>query len=129
MIPLVENYTKLLNKIIMVKSVIGEGMLRYKNSSVQEIQGAELFVLNNNQTGQIIVKSTAQIIESCFNNNNNIGYSILYNGKYGDPLEDIGYLMSDFPNSNKRIVDIIMKLYNIKVTSKLNINFNNFAKL
>ena len=129
MIPLVENYTKLLNKIIMVKSVIGEGMLRYKNSSVQEIQGAELFVLNNNQTGQIIVKSTAQIIESCINNNNNIGYSILYNGKYGDPLEDIGYLMSDFPNSNKRIVDIIMKLYNIKVTSKLNINFNNFAKL
>ena len=125
---LIKEYSALLNKIILIKSIIGEGMLRANGKRLKTINGAHLFVLNNNQTGQIVVKSTGQLVDYCLKNNNGI-YSVLYNSSYDDPLQELQYIKQDFKTPNDRIADIIMKLYNIKVTVKLNINFNKFAEL
>lgn len=125
---LIKEYSILLNKIILIKSIIGEGMLRADKKGLKTINGAHLFVLNNNQTGQIVVKSTGQLVDYCINKNKKM-YSVLYNSAYDDPLQELQYIKQDFKTPNDRIADIIMKLYNIKVTVKLNINFNDFANL
>lgn len=123
---LIKGYSALLNKIILIKSIIGEGMLRANGKRLKTINGAPIFVLNNNQTGQIVVKSTAQLVKDCINDINK--YSIIYTPSSEDPLQEIQYTYQSFNDPNDRIADIIMKLYNIKVTVKLNINFNDFAK-
>ena len=45
---LIKEYSALLNKIILIKSIIGEGMLRADGKRLKTINGAHLFVLNNN---------------------------------------------------------------------------------
>ena len=72
------------NKIILIKSIIGEGMLRADKNGLKTINGAPIFVLNNNQTGQIVVKSTAQLVKDCINDTNK--YSIIYTPSSEDPL-------------------------------------------
>ena len=56
---ILKKYNTLLDKIILIKSIIGEGMLRADENGLKTINGAPIFVLNNNQTGQIVVKSAA----------------------------------------------------------------------
>ena len=115
-------YLSLLNEIILIKSLTGEGLLRSdKNKNIKTMNGAPLLIVNDSSNGIIKVYKTQDIIKNCLDSRNGSIKSYIY---FSSDLSKIENRMIKGDNGEDiRIPTIMFKLEKIKINTKIKLSY------